>query len=261
MQSETNAGNAARKTLLGGCFLSHLTLAEIVEQSRLWIENKSKGHYACAINVSKLVSSQKDPKLQSFLQKSAINIADGAPILAATRWVGHPIPERVTGVELMEELLRLADAKGFRVYFFGSSQRVLDKVIARCERDHPGVVVAGRRNGYFSSDEENEIVDEIARANTDVLLVALGVPQKEYFLDDHVSKLNASLSLPVGGAFDVYAGEKKRAPKWVQRFGVEWLWRSAYDFSRARMVLKSALPFLGIVIREIVSKRLSSRKR
>lgn len=248
------------KTWLGGCFLSQLSRTEVLARILQWITEGSKGHYVCAINVSKLVASQSDAKLRDFLARSSMNIADGAPILAATRWVDDPIPERVTGVELMDELLFMADQHGFKVYFLGSKQQVLDKVIARCVSEYPGVVVAGARNGYFSSEEEPELVAEIAAANSDILLIALGVPQKEYFLDDHNNELNVSLSLPVGGAFDVYAGTKKRAPNWVQKLGVEWLWRSAYDLSRARMVLKSAFPFVAIVLREIFSQRLTGKK-
>ena len=261
MSPESPSCKSDAKTWLGGCFLSHLDRGAILERIRQWIVRGSKGHYACAINVSKLVASQRDSKLRAFLANSSVNIADGAPILAATRWVGNPIPERVTGVELMEDLLQLADQQGYSVYFFGSKQQILDKVVARCVEEFPGAVVAGARNGYFSAEEESAIVSEIAAANADILLIALGVPQKEYFLDDHNNDLNVSLSLPVGGAFDVYAGEKKRAPGWVQRFGVEWLWRSAYDLSRARMVLKSAFPFIGIVLREIFSQRLTGKKK
>jgi len=255
MSPEPTSESPDRKTWLGGVFLSHLTRADILNRVHDWIRQGVKGHYLCAINVSKLVASQKDAKLRRFLERSSINIADGAPILTATRLVGNAIPERVTGVELMEDLLQMADSHGLRVYFFGSKQQVLDKVLARCGREHPGVVVAGTRNGYFTSDEEPAIVAQIAETDPDILLVALGVPQKEYFVDNHNAQLNASVSLPVGGAFDVYAGEKMRAPAWVQKLGVEWLWRSVYDSSRARMVIKSAFPFFGIVLKEVARQR------
>ncbi len=259
MQSEAEANTA--RTWLAGCFLSHLTRDEVLDAVRGWIDGKRKGQYICAINVSKLVAAQRDPKLRDFLRDSDINIADGAPIVTAARLVGNPIPERVTGVELMEELFRLANTHRFRLFFFGSKQSVLDKVVARCREDYPELVVAGARNGYFSPDEEPAIVDEIAAAKADILLVALGVPQKEYFVHDNNARLDVSLALPVGGAFDVFAGEKVRAPGWVQRFGVEWLWRSVYDGSRARMVFRSMFPFMKIVMGEVARQRFGTGKK
>ena len=116
---------------------------------------------------------------------------------------------------------------------------MLNKVIINCRKQHPKIKIAGSRDGYFKKDEEDSIVREIASASPDILLVALGLPQKEYFIDDHGSSLNSSVILPVGGAFDIYAGVKKRAPFWVQKLGIEWLWRSIYDRSRAGLIFKS----------------------
>ncbi len=224
-----------------------------------WIQSGSKGHYITAINVSKLVAMQSDDKLASFIRNSSVNVADGAPVFAAARLVGKPLPERITGVDLMEDLLQLASENGFRVYFFGSRQEVLDRVLARCDEEYPGLVVAGARNGYFDKQREADIVSDIAASNADMLLVALGIPQKEYFVDDHLEELNVSLALPVGGGFDVFAGLKVRAPRWVQKYGIEWIWRSLYDRSRAGLVGRSLLPFLGIVLREIFGQRFSRK--
>ncbi len=260
MTNDLLNGEPIKKTTIGGCFLSHIGKADLLGLVSSWVQSKSKGHYIAAINVSKLVAMQSDPKLAEFLDGSSVNIADGAPVFAATRLVGKPIPERITGVDLMEDLFAVASEQGFRVFFLGSKQEILDNVIQKCARQHPGLVVAGARNGYFGADQESEIVAEIAASNADILFVALGIPQKEYFVDDHIHELKVSLALPVGGAFDVFAGSKIRAPRWVQTVGIEWLWRSVYDRSRAGLIRNSFLPFLKIVIREVVSQRFSKRE-
>ena len=259
MQADNQLDSDFSKTWLSDCFLSHLRKPDLLNLVSQWVRAGSRGHYITAINVSKLVAMQGDEKLAKFIQNSSINIADGAPVFAATRLVGKPIPERITGVELMEALLRLASENGFRVYFFGSKQEVLDKVLARCQEEYPGLVVAGARNGYFDKEQETEIVSDIAASNADILLVALGIPQKEYFVDDHLHELNVSLALPVGGAFDVLAGMKVRAPRWAQKLGIEWLWRSLYDRSRTELVGKSVLPFVAIVWRETIKQRFSGK--
>lgn len=242
---------------MGGCFLSKISKAELLRLITSWIQCREKGHHITAINVSKLVAIQSDQKLAGFIGDSSVNIADGSPVYLSTHLTGDPIPERITGVELMEDLLGLAHENVWRVYFFGSTSAVLSEVLNRCKKEFPNMIVAGSRNGYFKKDEEAAIVVDIAASDPNIVFVALGVPQKEYFVDNHKEQLNASLILPVGGAFDIYAGLKTRAPEWAQRFGVEWIWRSFYDRSRAGLVISSLFPFLSIVIRDTVRQRFS----
>lgn len=252
--------SSPEKSWLGNCFLSKINKADLLWLITSWIQNKEKNHHITAINVSKLVAIQSDQKLAGFIGDSSINIADGSPVYLATHLTGNPIPERITGVELMEGLLELTHENAWRAYFFGTTSAVLDKVLARCKKEFPKLIVAGSRNGYFTKDEEAAIVVDIAASDPDIVFVALGVPQKEYFVDDHKEQLNASLILPVGGAFDVYAGLKSRAPEWVQRFGIEWLWRSFYDRSRAGMVLRSFFPFISLVVKDIIRQRFSKSR-
>lgn len=247
------------KSWIDGCFISKISRVDLLEKVRNWIKTKEKGRYITAINVSKFVMMQRDAKLSDFVLNSHITIADGFPIFLSTRLLGDPIPERVTGADLMEELLRMADVNKFGVYFFGSKPKVLEGVLERCRTEFPDLRIAGFRDGYFKKKDEELIVKEIASADPDILFVALGVPQKEYFVHDHLKELNASVILPVGGAFDVYAGLKKRAPFWVQKLGIEWLWRSVYDRTRAGLVLKSMISFSKLLFVEIIRKRFNAR--
>ena len=250
-----------QKSWIDGCFVSKVSKAEICSLIKEWILEKEKGNYITAINVGKLVMMQKDEKLAGCILKSSINIADGFPIFLATKILGNPIPKRIPGIELMEQLLKLASEHRFSVYFFGSKPEILEKAIHQCLLKYPSFKIAGSHHGYYQKGEEDSLVKEIASHSPDILLVGLGLPQKEYFIDDYVEKLNASVVLAVGGAFDVLAGIKKRAPRWVQSIGIEWLWRSVYDRSRGKLIFKTFVPFIRILLEELFNQRIARMKR
>jgi N-acetylglucosaminyldiphosphoundecaprenol N-acetyl-beta-D-mannosaminyltransferase len=258
---KANNKTYVQKTWFGGCFVSKISKSDLLYMVNKWIAQGQKNKYITAINVSKFIMIQKDKKLSDFVLNSEINIADGFPIYLAARMVGDPIPERITGVDLMEDLLQLANNNEYKVYFLGSKPHVLDGVLNKCLSQYPNLKIAGSRNGYFKKDEVDSIVRVIASASPDILLVALGLPQKEYFIDDYGSSLNSSVILPVGGAFDIYAGVKKRAPFWVQKLGIEWLWRSIYDRSRAGLIFKSFISFSFILFSEIFRQRILKKNR
>lgn len=245
-----------QKSWIGGCFVSKISKKELLLLIKSWVLNKKKGSYITAINVSKLVMMQKDRKLADCILRSSINIADGAPILLATKLLGNPVSERISGVELMEELLKLASENRFKVYFLGAKQEILSKVIDRCTLQFPSLKIVGRHHGFFTKDREDSLVREIASRSPDILFIALGLPQKEYFIVDHCDKLNTSVILAVGGGFDIYSGIKPRAPHWVQNMGIEWLWRSIYDRSRAKLVYINFLPFIKIILQEMFKQRI-----
>lgn len=257
-----NLGNSMiERSWIGDCFVSKISKTDLLDLVDEWIGKRDKNHYITAINVSKLVMMQHDNKLADYISNSSINIADGFPIYLAAILLGNPIPARITGVELMEDLLRLSDNKCYRLFFLGSKPQVLEKVITRCRKEFPNLVIAGSRDGYFKKEDEKDIVQHIAKTESDILLVALGIPQKEYFVGEHLKKLNTVVSLPVGGAFDVFAGTKKRAPAWAQRLGMEWLWRSFYDRSRARLIYRSMISFLVIFAKEMYEQRVLGNRR
>lgn len=254
-----NDDSAADWTSLGGCRLSRATKEDILQAAAAWIGEGRRGMTVMPVNVTKLVMMQKDPKVAAALGESAAVIADGFPVYLAAKIVGRPVAERITGVEFMEDLLRLAHRKGFSAFFFGSRQKVLDAVLARVRRELPGVRIAGSRSGYYSPTEEEGIVAAIAKTAPDILLLGLGLPQKEHFVASHRNELGSAVILPVGGAFDVYSGAKKRAPQRVQALGIEWLWRSLYDPSRAALVARNAVPFAAIVLRELWRQRIPGK--
>jgi N-acetylglucosaminyldiphosphoundecaprenol N-acetyl-beta-D-mannosaminyltransferase len=178
-----------------------------------------------AINTAKLVSLRDDLRLREIVEGCELVNADGQAVIWASRLLGDPLPERVAGIDLMEELLGLAERKGYRIYILGARDDVLDQAVARIRERHPRLELAGWRNGYFSSAEEEQVCAEIRAARPHIVFVAMSTPRKEYFLAERGPELGAEFVMGVGGAVDVMAGLTKRAPVTWQRLGLEWLFR------------------------------------
>lgn len=248
--------NDFEKCWINGCFISRISTRELFPTIKKWIEMDVKSNYIIPMNMGKLVMSLRDNKLAACIHHSSINIADGLSLVFASYLIGKPVPERITGVEFMESLLNLADKNRYKIYLLGARQQVLDLCIQNIKRKFPNLTIVGYHNGYFDQSQTKDIVKSIALAAPDLLFIGMGMPQKEYFIYDHYKELNACVILPVGGAFDVIAGVKKRAPVFIQKIGIEWLWRSIYDPSRLFLVLKSVTGFTVVLIKEIFRQRI-----
>lgn len=178
-----------------------------------------------ALNVAKLVRMRADPDLHADVRASDMVTADGMGIVLAARLTGQPLPERVTGVDLMERTLALCARHGFRPYLLGARQDVLEAAIYRLRLRHPGLVIAGYRNGYFQPDDEADIIAEINASRADCLFVGVPTPMKERFLARNRAALTPAFTMGVGGSIDVAAGLVRRAPRWMQQAGLEWIFR------------------------------------
>jgi N-acetylglucosaminyldiphosphoundecaprenol N-acetyl-beta-D-mannosaminyltransferase len=178
-----------------------------------------------AINAAKLVAMQSDPELAAVVRSCELVTADGQAVVWASRVLRDPLPMRVAGIDLMEALLARAADSGYRVYILGARQEVLEQAIERLLARHPSLQVAGFRNGYFAPEAEDDVAAEIAAARADILFVAMGSPQKELFLGRHGPRMGVPFVMGVGGAIDVVSGITRRAPRVLQRLGLEWLFR------------------------------------
>jgi N-acetylglucosaminyldiphosphoundecaprenol N-acetyl-beta-D-mannosaminyltransferase len=207
-----------------GCEIDRLDMAATVARCGQLIEAGGVAQHM-AINAAKLVAMADDPQLREIVSRCSLVNADGQAVIWASQILGDPLPGRVAGIDLMEELLGLANRHGYRVYILGARQDVLKKAVERISERHPGLTLAGFRDGYFSPDEDADVAAEIARCKPDLLFVAISSPRKEYFLGTYGSKIGAALLMGVGGSIDVMAGITKRAPKRVQTVGFEWLFR------------------------------------
>lgn len=216
--------NPTKRFTFLGAPMDGITMTEtlaIAEQAM--ITRKRLQHVV--VNVAKLVNMQNDKNLHTDVCASDLINIDGMGVVWGARLCGHTVPERVSGVDIMENMLKLCAEKGFRPYFFGAKQEVLEQAIANIKQQYPGITIAGYRNGYFKAEEEAQIMSEIAASKADCLFIAITSPTKERLLSQYKDILNVPFLMGVGGSIDVKAGFVKRAPLWMQTYGLEWLYR------------------------------------
>jgi N-acetylglucosaminyldiphosphoundecaprenol N-acetyl-beta-D-mannosaminyltransferase len=205
------------------------------------------------VNAAKLVNMQNDDELfQSVINSDIIN-ADGMAVVWAAGLLGKPLPERVAGVDLMQELVILASEKKYKVFFFGGREEVVAEVVRKYKSIFGEHIIAGYRNGYFKKEEEVKIAKQIADSNADILFVAISSPTKEIFLNTYKEQLKVPFIMGVGGSFDVVAGKVKRAPKWMQKSGLEWFYRFLQEPGRMwKRYLVTNSKFIFYVLKERV---------
>ncbi len=205
------------------------------------------------VNAAKIVNMRRDEVLRNDVMSSDIILADGTSVVWASRILGRPLPERVAGIDLMMGMLRRGNENHYRIYCLGATGDVLEKTTARIAADYPGVRLVGRHNGYFTTEEEPAIADEIIAAKPHILLVAMSSPKKEKFLARWNSRLQVPVCHGVGGSFDVMAGKVQRAPEKWQRLGLEWLYRLLQEPRRLwRRYLVTNTFFCGMVLLEFL---------
>lgn len=219
------------------------------------LEKKQVVHNS--INANKVVLMEKDEFLQQTLKDADVISADGQAIVWASRLLGKPLPERVPGIDLMENLMRMANKNGYKAFLFGAKEEIVKKVFTHYNQLFEGHIVAGYRNGYFSKNEEAKIVEQINASGAQMLFVAIPSPQKEYFINKYRNKMpNVLLLMGVGGSFDVISGIVTRAPRWMQNTGLEWLFRLIQEPKKMwKRYLFGNLSYIRITIKEYFAKR------
>ena len=242
-----------------GCPLDAVSMAETVELVSDAIAARRPFVHA-SLNASKILAARRIPELRVALERCSLVTADGQGVVWAARLLGHPVAERVAGIDLMQQLLARAAADGWSVFVLGAREEVLDEAMDKIRRSLPGIKLVGRHHGYFSADEEDGVVAQIAAVRPELLFVALETPAKELFLERHMEGLSPVFAMGVGGAVDVFAGRKKRAPIWLQRSGLEWFYRFLQDPRRlaGRYIVGNAR-FMVLVARELAAERLGRR--
>ncbi|ADT68216.1 MULTISPECIES: WecB/TagA/CpsF family glycosyltransferase [unclassified Pseudoalteromonas] len=176
------------------------------------------------VNVAKIVNMQKDPVLAESVKACEVINIDGMGVVFGARFLGHEVPERVAGVDLFHELLAMSAKRDFPVFLLGATEEVVSKTVSKVKAQNPNLNIAGYNDGYFWDDEE-AVVTKIRESGAKLLFVAITSPKKENFINKWQDKLGVDFVMGVGGTFDVVAGKVKRAPQWMQKAGLEWLYR------------------------------------
>ena len=191
------------------------------------------GDYVCVSNVHTTVTSYEDPSYRAVQNGGILAIPDGGPLSAVGRKRGYDMA-RTPGPEFMEEVLKLSPRYGYRHFFYGSTEETLSKLRGRLEREQPGIQIVGAVSPPFrplTPEEDNRIVEQINAVSPDFIWIGLGAPKQEIWMAEHQGRVKG-LMVGVGAAFDYYAGNIQRAPEWMQKHNLEWLYRLLQDPKR-----------------------------
>ena len=223
-----------------------------------WV-GKEKAHQVCIANVHTVVTSLDDPELKTINNNSLVTM-DGAPLVWYSNLVHKAdVQERICGPDLMLRCLDLGREFGWRHFFLGGEPEVLDKLIANMTEQFPGVEVVGSESPPFRSlsiDEDNALVKMINDSNADFLWVGLGAPKQEKWIASHLDRVNAPVQVGVGAAFDFHSGMIKRAPVWMQKYGLEWLYRLIQAPRLIKRYATTNPRFLLLFLRDFIKTRV-----
>ena len=225
------------------------TMEETVSFIESRIEQKQFLQHV-VVNVAKIVNMQKDLVLADSVKACDLINIDGMGVVFGARFLGHNVPERVAGVDLFHELLAMSANRDFPVFLLGATEEVVTKTVDKVTALNPNLTIAGYNDGYFWDDEE-AVVTKIRESGAKLLFVAITSPKKENFINKWQNKLGVDFVMGVGGTFDVVAGKVKRAPQWMQKAGLEWLYRVIQEPGRMwKRYLKTNTKYLILLLSE-----------
>lgn len=210
-----------------GVGVSAITMDDALSHIERWIADDAR-EYVCITTVHGIMESRMDASLRDVMNSSGLTTPDGMPLVWLAHRAGHARVTRVYGPDLLLEACALAAQKGYRFFFYGGAEGVPEELAAQLVSKHPGLDVVGCLSPPFhalSREEDDEIVSAINRARPDVVWVGLSTPKQERWMADHLGRIDAKVMVGVGAAFDFHSGRKKQAPGWMQRNGLEWLFR------------------------------------
>ena len=259
--------------------IDNLTYEEVLEHIDGFIKNDRKVYIVTA-NPEMVLNASKDEEFLEVLRSAEIVTPDGIGILWAANYLSKPPPkrkirryfqlygslfsilfspkrlrsplkERVTGTDLLKKIVGLSEKKAWQIFLLGASPGIAKKVIQKFSKIYPKAKFAGHFAGSPEADDEDEICELINQAKPDILFVAYGSPKQEFWIHHNLFKLNSvKVAIGVGGAFDFYAGKLKRAPKWMQKIGLEWLFRLIRQPKRIFRIWNATVRFVGLVFKE-----------
>jgi N-acetylglucosaminyldiphosphoundecaprenol N-acetyl-beta-D-mannosaminyltransferase len=239
-----------------GCPVDNLTMQETISLINEMIAIGGP-HQHVAINADKLLKVRGDAELECVISSCSIINADGKSIIWLSKILGKPLKERIAGIDLMKKLITVSSQKGYKLYFLGAKEDVVKKVVEHYRALYPELQIAGFRNGYWDSSQEKGIIDAIRNTMPDILFVAISSPKKELLLKKYLDVLQVPFVMGVGGSFDIIAGKTKRASKWMQKIGFEWLFRLIQEPRRLwRRYLIGNTIFIILVLKTFIRVRI-----
>jgi N-acetylglucosaminyldiphosphoundecaprenol N-acetyl-beta-D-mannosaminyltransferase len=216
-----------------------VTMTETLDWIDRFIQEKSP-HQICTVNPEFIMAAQKDAEFMQILNQSALNIPDGVGVLWAAKRLGQPVLERVGGSDLILQIAQRASIVGWKIFLLGGAEGVAEQTATKLRSMFPAIHIVGAYAGSPAIDQEAEIADRVKASSADILFVAYGAPQQDKWIAHNLDRTGAAIGIGIGGSFDFIIGKQKRASKWIQGIGLEWLYRLIREPWRWRRQL--ALP-------------------
>lgn len=234
-----------------GVRIDHVDMKEALKKATENI-NPLKPFVIVTPNSEIVVKANQEKELLKFIENAGMVVPDGIGLVIGSKLVKQPLKERVTGIDLMVELVKYASLNKKSVYFLGGKPGFADQAAEKLKEQFKGLQVAGTHHGYFKGihtgarghAEEMAVIEDIKSKKPDMVFVAFGAPKQEYFIDAYKDVLGAGLLMGVGGSLDVISGNVKRAPQVYQKMGMEWAYRLAKEPWRIKRA--GALPIFAL---------------
>ena len=237
-----------RRVPILGVPIDPATFDSMLASIATWIARGDRVYQICTVSPEFVMIAQDHPGFMRVLRSADLCVADGVGLLFAARYLGHPLPERVTGSDSVPMIAERAAREGWRLFLLGAAPGVAEQAAARLVERSPGLQIVGTYAGSPAPDEEDDIIARINASGADILLVAYGAPRQDEWIARNRARLKIKVAMGVGGTLDFIAGTVPRAPRWMRRVALEWLYRLYKQPWRWRRMLR--LPrFVWAVLR------------
>jgi len=243
--TENTGHDDADSIHLLGVKIHRVTMGKTLEAICRFIES-GKPHMVVTADASMVAMARKDDELRQIINSADLVTPDGSGLLWGAKTLGMPLAERVSGVDISRGICRMSGDMGFSIFFLGSDPGVAAAASENLRKHYPDMRVAGTHHGYFKPEEDAEIVQMVRQSGAGVLLAGMGIPRQEKWISKHLADLGVTVAIGVGGSMDVFSGKVKRAPKWMQDHGLEWVYRLCQDPSKIKKV--SILPKFVLMV-------------
>ncbi len=233
---------------IAGINIDDISMEQAVETIYKFISSDTN-HSIFTPNAEIMMDGITNKDMKAILNSADMLVADGAGVVLASKILGKEVAEKVSGFDLVKNLLEASSERPIKFYLFGGKPGIAEKANANIICDYPGAEVVGTRNGYFTKKDEDNIIQDINNSGAEVLLVCLGAPKQEQWISENKHRLKVKASLGVGGTMDVLAGNVKLAPDFFRNNGLEWLYRlykEPWRFKRMLRLPKFILYVLGV---------------
>lgn len=232
-----------------------LTIQETIDLVEKYVINKEPLHLM-GVNADKINELNTNNRLKQIVNSCGVINADGTSVVMASRYLGRPLPERVAGIDLMLSLVSLCAEKGYSIFLLGAKQTAVEKTAENLKKKHPNLNILGIHNGYFKEIDWSDISKKVKLLNPDFVFVGITSPIKEYLIEFLQNDGNDAVFMGVGGSFDVISGGVLRAPRWMQKANLEWLFRVIQEPKRLfKRYFLGNWKYIMAVIKEKHSRR------